>query len=99
VCQMSSRRESWSYGDELLNLLVLIGRATFLLALVHLLVSAQVGNHGEVSSAALNITRECYKQCVSEYSFSFFILQSPRCETYASRQCGCTCAFEEKRDE
>lgn len=101
---MSSRRETRSYGDKLLNLLIIVGRATFLLALVHLLVSAQVGNHGEVSSTALNITRESCNQNVSDNSFVFSskedaVLQSPEDLTYASRQCGCTCAFEEKRDE
>lgn len=41
-----------------LNLLVLVGRVTFLLALVDLLVSAQVGNHGEVSPATVHVTCE-----------------------------------------
>lgn len=31
--------------------------------------------------------------------YKFFVFFSTQSRTYASRQCGCTCAFEGKRDE
>lgn len=53
----SSRKEF--IRRQVNRLLVFVGGAGVFFALVNLLVAAQIRHHGEVSPAALNITREC----------------------------------------
>lgn len=69
----------------------LLGGGLVALALVDLAMSPQVGNDGEVAATALDLASKCY----NKISFG---LQWRAFGTYASRQCGCTCASARNSD-
>lgn len=76
-----------SSGEKpLIGLVILTAGVRSGIALVHLSVSPEVGDHREMPTAVLDLTLESCNQCVS-----FRDMRNSRGCTYASRLCGCTC--------
>lgn len=94
LCDRERRRQDLCQTQAGAARLLVIGRGVRVLALVHLTVASEVGDDREVATTSLNVASERCLELANLHATCRIGF-----ETYAFRQCGCTCGSEESWDE